>query len=53
MAVHVVVAGQEAVSFDKVRRGLRKVGSVSLGFAIRSQKGGVEDGVNTPLARKF
>ena len=40
-------------SFDKVRRRLRKVGSMGLGLAIRSEKGSMEDGVNTPLVQEL
>ena len=40
-------------TFDKVRRGLRKVGSVGLGLTIRREKRSMEDRVNTPLAQKL
>jgi len=40
-------------SFNEVRRRLRKVESVGLSLAIRSEERSMEDRVNMPLARKL
>src|SRR5258707_7000588 len=40
------------IALDEIRRGTSEIGSMSKGFRVRRQKGGMEDRMNAPGRRK-